>query len=68
MNYRATLRLFWQQVRHHKPSFFIALALVPCGVLLIDTLLPYFSSLAIGALTARDAATTFHNITLAAIV
>jgi ATP-binding cassette subfamily B protein len=68
MNYRATLRLFWQQVRHHKPSFFIALTLVPCGVLLIDTLLPYFSSLAIGALTARDAATTFHNITLAAIV
>ena len=68
MNYRATLRLYWQQIRYHKTSFVISLALIPTGVLLIDTLLPYYSSLAIGALTSQNQTEIVHNIMLAAIV
>ena len=68
MTYRATLRLYWQQVRHHKISFFLCLVLIPGGALLMDTLLPYFSSLAIGALAARNQPETIHYIILAATV
>lgn len=49
-----TLALYWQQIRHHKPSFFTMLLLIPAGVLLIDTLLPYFLSLAIGEIAANN--------------
>lgn len=50
---RQTLHLYWQQVRKHRISFFSMLILIPSGALLIDTLLPYALSQAIGALTEQ---------------
>jgi len=47
---RQTLRLYWQQVRKHKVSFFIMLICIPVGALVIDSILPYTLSLAIGAI------------------
>ncbi len=44
------------------------LCAIPIGALLIDTILPYFSSQAIGAMTKLDAPATYHYILLAAIV
>ena len=45
---KETLRLYWQQVRKYKPSFFIMLIAIPVAALLNDTLLPYLLSQAIG--------------------
>jgi ATP-binding cassette, subfamily B, bacterial len=61
---RQTLSLYWQQVRHHKPSFFIMLLCIPTGSLLIDTLLPYFLSLAIGDLANGEYQTITQNLIL----
>lgn len=52
---RNTLRLYWKQVRHHKISFFTMLLLIPMGVLLIDTVLPYFLSQAIAGIASGNA-------------
>ena len=49
-----TLRLYWQQIRHYKLSFFTMLFAIPIAALLIDTLLPYFLAQAIGGLTEGD--------------
>lgn len=49
---RQTVRLYWQEARKHKPSFFISLVSIPLAALLIDTLLPYILSLAVGELAS----------------
>lgn len=49
-----TLRQYWKQVKKNKISFFIMLILIPLGALVIDVLLPYFLSQAIGGLTKND--------------
>lgn len=51
---RETLRLYWRQSRQHKISFFIMLVAIPAGAMLIDSVLPYLLSEAIGAVTAND--------------
>lgn len=48
--YKQTLYLYWQQIRQHKPSFIIMITAIPATMLLVDTLLPYFLSMAIGAI------------------
>ena len=65
---RKTLKLYWEQVRFHKPSFFIMLIGIPVGALLIDTLLPYFLSQAIGGLSEQNEAHIHQNLIFAAIV
>lgn len=45
---KETLRLYWQQVRNYKPSFFIMLLCIPVSSLLIDTAIPYLLSQAVG--------------------
>lgn len=50
---RKTLQLYWQQVRHHKVTFFTMLIAIPVGAAVIDSLLPYTLSLAIGALSTN---------------
>lgn len=47
---RQTLRLYWQQSRQHKVSFFIMLLAIPIGATVIDSILPYFLSQTIGDL------------------
>jgi ATP-binding cassette subfamily B protein len=47
---RQTLRLYWKQASKHKISFFIMLIFIPIGATVIDSILPYFLSGAIGAI------------------
>ncbi len=47
---RKTLGLYWTQVRHHKHTFFTMLIAIPAGAAIIDSILPYILSLAIGTL------------------
>lgn len=47
---KETLRLYWRQARKHKISFTIMLVFIPIGATIIDSLLPYFLSEAIGAI------------------
>jgi len=63
-----TLRLYWQQVRKHKPSFFTMLVAIPLGVLLIDTLLPYFLAQAIGGLSTNDKAMVVQSLVAGSVV
>jgi ATP-binding cassette, subfamily B, bacterial len=63
-----TLKLYWEQVKKYKVSFFIMLTCIPLGALLIDTLLPYFFSQAIGGLVARNAHTIQISLVIAAVV
>ena len=51
---RETLRLYWQQARRHKTSFIIMLVAIPLGAALIDSILPYLLSEAIGAINTSD--------------
>lgn len=65
---RETLRKYWSVVRHYKVSFFAMLILIPLGALIIDTLLPYFLSQAIGALTSSDNEAVKRYLVIGAIV
>ena len=51
---RETLRLYWQQARRHKVSFFMMLIFIPVGATIIDSILPYYLSEAIGAISNND--------------
>lgn len=61
-----TLALYWQHVRHHKWAFFLSLTLIPLGVLIIDTALPYLFSLAIGQLAETKSDAVYATLLVAA--
>lgn len=63
-----TLKLYWQQIKKYKISFFIGLTTIPISVLLINTLLPYFLSLSIGGLTDKYQPAVWNNLWAAAII
>lgn len=63
-----TIKIYLRQVRKHLPTFILAFILIPSGVLLLDTLLPYFLAQAIGSITESDTASLQQNLMLAAIV
>ncbi len=65
---RQTLDLYWEQVKKYKPSFFTALIAIPLASLLIDTLLPFFFSQAIGGLTANNQAEVTRSLIVAGLV
>jgi ATP-binding cassette subfamily B protein len=65
---RSTLRFYWQQARKTKFLFFVAFFAIPLAALLIDTLLPFFFSLAIGSLTESDTAGVVGFIVAASVV
>ena len=50
---RKTLKLYWRQLRDHKKTFLIGLIAIPIGATIIDSILPYVLSQAIGEL-AKD--------------
>lgn len=57
MNFsKETLRLYWQQIRHFKPSFFTALIVIPLANIIISSLIPYFLSQSIGKMTTGNIA------------
>jgi ATP-binding cassette subfamily B protein len=47
---KKTLTLYWQQLKHHKKTFLIGLIAIPIGATIIDSILPYILSQAIGEL------------------
>jgi len=63
-----TLKLYWQQIRKYKPSFFIMLISLPIAGLLLDTLLPYFLAQAVGTLTSHDGEKLYHFLLLSGTV
>lgn len=63
-----TIKLYWEQVRRYKTSFFIMLICIPAGALLIDTLLPYFFSQAIGGLIGGNEKTVTQGLIIAASI
>jgi len=65
---RNTIRLYWAQIRKHKPTFFAGLTLIPISQLLSNTLLPLYFSLAIGALAVSDTENVIYYMILAAVV
>lgn len=65
---RQTLRFYWQQVRKNKRQFFTALGAIPVAALLLDTLLPFFISLAIGSLTEGNTGTLTSSLIIAGII
>ncbi len=65
---RHTVALYWEQIKKHKRSFFLAVITIPIAALFIDTLLPFFFSQAIGAFTNYNEANVWHNLLLGAIV
>lgn len=52
---KETVQLYWNEVKKYKPSFFIMSASIPLASILLDTVLPYFLSLAIGTFSSHDA-------------
>lgn len=48
---KKTLALYWHECRNNKRAFFLMLLSIPLGAALIDSILPYVLSLAIGELT-----------------
>lgn len=61
------LKLYWEQVRKYKPSFFTMLFGIPIALLLFDTALPYFLSQAVGTLTTRNTDELHHFLFLAGL-
>ena len=60
-----TIRLFWQQIKKYKVSFFIMLIGIPLASLLIDTAVPYYLSQAVGTLASSDSSSLWHFILFA---
>ena len=64
---RETIRLYWAQARKHKVSFFTMLILIPVGATIIDSVLPYYLSQAIGTISNGDNSGMQYLLLLAAI-
>ena len=62
-----TLRLYWRQIRRHKISFFAMLICIPLASLLLDTVLPFQLSKAVGTLESGQADELSHFLLLAGI-
>ena len=62
---KRTIKLYWAQIKKYRVSFFAALIFIPLAALLIDTLLPYFLSQAIGGLNTQKQGAITYNIILA---
>ncbi|HEY8992526.1 MAG TPA: ABC transporter transmembrane domain-containing protein, partial [Candidatus Microsaccharimonas sp.] len=65
---RNTLNIYWTHVKNHKASFIISLIAIPASALLLDTLLPFYLSQAIGGLTHQNAQLLTNTLILAATV
>lgn len=51
---KETIRLYWQQVRKHKESFFTMLVAIPLASVLIGSILPYAFSQVVGLIATND--------------
>ena len=53
---RYTVKLYWEHMRKYKPSFFAMLICIPLAATLLDLLLPYALSMAVGHFATGDQA------------
>jgi ATP-binding cassette subfamily B protein len=60
-----TVRLYWQQIKKHKITFFTMLIGIPLAALCIDTAVPYFLSQAVGTLASGNSDMLWNFIFLA---
>lgn len=65
---RETLKLYWNELRHHKWLFFTALVAIPVGAVLTDSILPYILSLAIGELATGNSSQLHTYLWLAVTI
>ncbi len=65
---RDTLRLYWQQIKRYKVSFFLMLLFIPFASLLLDTILPYVLSQAVDTFTSQNTDALYQLLTVAAVV
>ena len=65
---RETIRLYWQQIKRYKISFFAMLVCIPLSSLLLDTVLPYVLSQAVDTFTSKDTELLWQLLGLAGIV
>lgn len=63
-----TLSFYWQQLKLHKKTFFLSITCIPLGILIVNTLLPYFFSQAIGQLTNSSIEQVYKTLTIAAAI
>lgn len=65
---KETLKIYWSVVKNYKLSFFVMLIFIPLGALVIDAILPYFLSQAIGELTKNNHSEARKLLIIAVIV
>lgn len=65
---KLTVKLYWQQIKKYKISFFVSLFAIPIASLSLDTLLPYFLSQAIGNLGPGANIAITNNIMLSSVI
>ena len=65
---RRIIWLYWQEIKKYKLSFFLMVVFIPLAALFLDTLLPYFLSLAVGTLSTSDVSTLHNCLIIAGIV
>ncbi|UTX51569.1 ABC transporter ATP-binding protein [Candidatus Saccharibacteria bacterium TM7i] len=63
---RQTLRLYWNEIKKYKPSFFTSLLAIPLAALFLDTFLPYLLSVTIGQLAEGTYTNISHLLWLSA--
>lgn len=65
---KETLRLYLQHTRRNKKTFIIMLLAIPIGAAMIDSILPYFLSEAVGAISQGNDSQMTQLLTIGAVV
>lgn len=65
---KSTLQIYWQEVKKHRTSFFIALICIPLSSLCINALLSYFFSQSIGQLLTNNTELVVQYLIIASLV
>lgn len=51
-----TMKLYWEHIRQYKTTFWLQIIFVPLAALLLDLLVPYLLSMAVGTFSTHDTA------------
>lgn len=60
------MSFYWQQLKPHKKTFVVSIIAIPLGLLIVNTILPYFFSQAIGQLTNSSIEQVYTTLSIAA--
>lgn len=61
-----TIKLYWQHIRHHKISFWLFVIFIPLAALLLDIIIPYVLSMAVGTFSTKNYTLLTHYLWVAA--